>query len=189
MARNQYPGVCYCCGAYVPVGFGHFERIRGGKGWRVKCVKCASGRIVRKSDPEVQRAERLAKQVKEKKAAKEAKRECPDRKCVMCGHLENMDYIHGCGECAALEGKTVVLTENCICPSDVLKDVEKGIEKNRQKCLGQVTEPTAADLAEIGRVAFIEHARNTGAGDTVSGRHQKGGKCMKHKSVEWSLAR
>ena len=36
MARNRYPGTCYCCGEYVPTGFGHFERYRGH--WRIKCV-------------------------------------------------------------------------------------------------------------------------------------------------------
>ena len=50
MARNRYPGYCYCCGAYVPTGYGHFERHKGG--WRVKCVKCASGRTVKDTDKE-----------------------------------------------------------------------------------------------------------------------------------------
>lgn len=54
MARNRYPGYCYCCGAYVPTGYGHFERHKGG--WRVKCVKCASGRTVKDTDKEVKRA-------------------------------------------------------------------------------------------------------------------------------------
>ena len=39
MARNRYPGYCYCCGDYVPTGYGHFERHKGG--WRVKEVKRA----------------------------------------------------------------------------------------------------------------------------------------------------
>lgn len=26
MARNLYAGRCCCCGTYVPVGYGHFER-------------------------------------------------------------------------------------------------------------------------------------------------------------------
>ena len=30
MARNKYAGYCYCCGTFVPVGYGHFER-RWGK--------------------------------------------------------------------------------------------------------------------------------------------------------------
>lgn len=51
MARNMYPGVCYVCGRYVPTGYGHFERYHGR--WRVKCVKCASGRTVRPDDREV----------------------------------------------------------------------------------------------------------------------------------------
>lgn len=54
MARNKYPGVCYCCGEWVPIGYGHFERHAGR--WRVKCVKCASGRTVTDKDPCVQRA-------------------------------------------------------------------------------------------------------------------------------------
>lgn len=39
MARNRYPGYCYCCGAYVPAGFGHFERRWGqpGNKWQIKC--------------------------------------------------------------------------------------------------------------------------------------------------------
>lgn len=60
MARNRYAGYCYCCGQHVPVGYGHFEKIRNGPGWRIKCVKCASGRSVKDDDPEVQRAKRLA---------------------------------------------------------------------------------------------------------------------------------
>lgn len=57
MARNRYPGYCYCCGEYVPPGYGHFERRweNPGDKWRIKCVKCASGRIVKDSDKEVQR--------------------------------------------------------------------------------------------------------------------------------------
>lgn len=58
MARNMYPGYCYCCGAYVPAGYGHFERRWGKQGnrWQIKCVKCASGRVVTDKDPCVQRA-------------------------------------------------------------------------------------------------------------------------------------
>lgn len=48
MARNKYAGICYCCGQNTPPGYGHFERYKGG--WRVKCVKCASGRIVNEKD-------------------------------------------------------------------------------------------------------------------------------------------
>ena len=62
MARNRYPGTCYCCGAHVPVGFGHFERHNGG--WRIKCVKCASGRIVKETDKEVQRVVKMNEQSK-----------------------------------------------------------------------------------------------------------------------------
>lgn len=53
MARNRYPGYCYCCGKYIKPGYGHFERHNGG--WRIKCVKCASGRIVHDTDKEVKR--------------------------------------------------------------------------------------------------------------------------------------
>lgn len=60
MARNTYPGICYSCGAYCPTGYGHFERNHTpyGPKWRVKCVKCASGRIVHDTDKEVARARR-----------------------------------------------------------------------------------------------------------------------------------
>lgn len=63
MARNRYPGYCYCCGAYVPTGYGHFERHKCG--WRVKCVKCASGRTVKDTDKEVKRAIMLRDKQKE----------------------------------------------------------------------------------------------------------------------------
>lgn len=53
MARNKYVGYCYCCGKWIEPGFGHFERYRGG--WRIKCVKCASGRNVKRTDKEVMR--------------------------------------------------------------------------------------------------------------------------------------
>ena len=51
MARNKYPGYCYCCGSWVEPGYGHFERHNGG--WRIKCVKCASGRVLTEDDPGV----------------------------------------------------------------------------------------------------------------------------------------
>ena len=53
MARNLYAGTCYCCGAHVPPGYGHFERRWGKSGnkWQIKCVKCASGRTVTEDDP------------------------------------------------------------------------------------------------------------------------------------------
>lgn len=60
MARNRYPGYCYCCGKYVPAGYGHFERIYNSPvKWRIKCVKCASGRIVHDTDPEVIRVRKM----------------------------------------------------------------------------------------------------------------------------------
>lgn len=63
VARNLYAGICYNCGVHVPPGYGHFERRRGpGPKWRVKCVKCASGRTVTADDPCVKAVERkLAK--------------------------------------------------------------------------------------------------------------------------------
>lgn len=60
MARNRYPGYCYCCGAYVPTGYGHFERHKGG--WRVKCT---SGRTVKDTDKEVKKAIMLRNKQKE----------------------------------------------------------------------------------------------------------------------------
>lgn len=68
MARNRYVGYCYCCGQYIPVGYGHFERAHDipGVKWRIKCVKCASGRVVRETDPEVQRAKKIKDQLKKK---------------------------------------------------------------------------------------------------------------------------
>lgn len=59
MARNKYPGYCYCCGKWIESGFGHFERHNGG--WRIKCVKCASGRNVRETDREVVRVRKISK--------------------------------------------------------------------------------------------------------------------------------
>lgn len=58
MARNRFPGYCYCCGEYIPTGYGHFERRYDAPGvkWRIKCVKCASGRAVSEKDYEVVRA-------------------------------------------------------------------------------------------------------------------------------------
>lgn len=63
MARNRYPGYCYYCGEFVPIGYGHFERRWGKHGvkWKIKCVKCASGRIVKDTDHEVLRAIELSK--------------------------------------------------------------------------------------------------------------------------------
>lgn len=51
MARNKYPGRCYCCGQWTPPGYSHFERYKGH--WRIKCVKCASGRVLTDKDPGV----------------------------------------------------------------------------------------------------------------------------------------
>lgn len=58
------------------------------------------------------------------KLEKDTKAKDSDRICLNCHHMENMDYIHGCGICAALEGETVILSDPCICPKDVLEAVE-----------------------------------------------------------------
>ncbi len=75
MARNKYPGYCYCCGAYIQPGYGHFERIwkrvPWDSKWRIKCVKCASGRILTDDDPGVKWAQKAAKE--------EAARQSSDR--------------------------------------------------------------------------------------------------------------
>lgn len=72
MARNKYPGRCYCCGTWVEPGYGHFERIRnsapGQQKWRIKCVKCASGRVLTEKDPGVRWARKAAAELKERKA-------------------------------------------------------------------------------------------------------------------------
>ena len=69
MARNKYPGRCYCCGKWIEPGYGHFEKVRGASPgqpkWRIKCVQCASGRVLTDKDPGV---------IWAKKAAKEARR-------------------------------------------------------------------------------------------------------------------
>jgi hypothetical protein len=36
VARNQFSGICYRCGKVVEAGTGHFEKIRGAKGFRVQ---------------------------------------------------------------------------------------------------------------------------------------------------------
>lgn len=67
MARNLYPGYCYVCDEYVPPGFGHFERHyagRDGVKWRVKCVKCASGRKITNDDPCVKAVQRRIKEMR-----------------------------------------------------------------------------------------------------------------------------
>lgn len=64
MARNKYPGYCYSCGKYIEPGYGHFELVRGAapgqSKWRIKCVHCASGRVLAGTDPGVRRAQRAA---------------------------------------------------------------------------------------------------------------------------------
>ena len=60
MARNKYPGRCYCCGTWTPPGYGHFERHAGHR--RIKCVKCASGRVLTDKDPGVKWAQRAVKE-------------------------------------------------------------------------------------------------------------------------------
>ena len=66
MARNKYPGRCYCCGEWIEPGYGHFEKVRnpvpGEPKWRIKCVKCASGRVLTDKDPGVIWAQKVAKE-------------------------------------------------------------------------------------------------------------------------------
>ena len=50
MARNKYPGTCYCCRAWVPPGYGHFERHAG------------HGRVLTDKDPGVKWAQRAVKE-------------------------------------------------------------------------------------------------------------------------------
>lgn len=52
--------------------------------------------------------------------------------CLNCSHMENMDYIHGCGVCAALEGETIILDEECVCPAEVREEVESLLESNKR---------------------------------------------------------
>ena len=55
MSRNKYPGYCYCCGEYVKTRGKNMYRQYGK--WRIKCVKCVSGRIVHDTDKEVLRVQ------------------------------------------------------------------------------------------------------------------------------------
>lgn len=50
--------------------------------------------------------------------------------CLKCKHMECMDYIHGTGICAILEGETVVLDEECICPKDLYDETEAFLRAN-----------------------------------------------------------
>lgn len=50
--------------------------------------------------------------------------------CLKCKHMECMDYIHGTGICALLEGETVVLLEECICPKDLYESLEDFLRNN-----------------------------------------------------------
>lgn len=56
--------------------------------------------------------------------------------CLNCNHMEDVDYIHGSGVCAILEGETVSLAEACICPPDIYRDVEALLRANgkEHKC-------------------------------------------------------
>ena len=53
--------------------------------------------------------------------------------CLNCEHMENMDYIHGSGSCAILEGETVLLDEECICPKKTYEETEAFLKANRKK--------------------------------------------------------
>lgn len=48
--------------------------------------------------------------------------------CLNCKHMENLDYIHGVAECAALEGETMIPYYECICPENILNAVGKLLE-------------------------------------------------------------
>ena len=50
--------------------------------------------------------------------------------CLKCNHMECMDYIHGTGICAILEGETVTLSEECICPKDLYEETEAFLRAN-----------------------------------------------------------
>lgn len=50
--------------------------------------------------------------------------------CLNCKHMECMDYIHGTGICAIMEGETVVLSEECVCPKDVYDAAEAFLRAN-----------------------------------------------------------
>ena len=68
MARNKYPGRCYCCGEWIEPGYGHFEKVRnpvpGEPKWRIKCVKCASGLVLTDKDPGVIWAQKAVKEAR-----------------------------------------------------------------------------------------------------------------------------
>ncbi len=68
MARNLYAGYCYSCGAHVAPGYGHFERAynQPGSKWRIKCVKCASGRTITENDPCVKAVQKRLEKEKTK---------------------------------------------------------------------------------------------------------------------------
>ena len=51
--------------------------------------------------------------------------------------MENMDYIHGCGICAILEGETVLPDEECICPKKTYEETEAFLKVNRKKTAGR----------------------------------------------------
>lgn len=50
--------------------------------------------------------------------------------CLNCKHMEDMDYIHGCGACALLEGDTVDLNSECVCPPDIYEEKEALLRAN-----------------------------------------------------------
>lgn len=53
--------------------------------------------------------------------------------CLNCSHMGNLDYIHGTGICAALEGETVVLDEECICPKKILREVNSLLQDAKKE--------------------------------------------------------
>lgn len=53
--------------------------------------------------------------------------------CLNCSHMENMDYLHGCGICAILEGETILLDNECVCPKELRRDTEALLRANGEE--------------------------------------------------------
>ena len=54
----------------------------------------------------------------------------PERKCINCCHMGCLNYIRGTGICALLEGDTVILDEECVCPREVYEATEAFLKAN-----------------------------------------------------------
>lgn len=55
------------------------------------------------------------------------------RKCISCSHCECIDEVRGVGVCAPMEGETVLLGGDCICPKDTLKLVDALIDERAER--------------------------------------------------------